>query len=164
MIIGPGNAGKSTLAVELGKILDLPVHHLDRIFWLPIWVAKDRELFIDEQKQLVAKESWIIEGDFKNSYDIRAKRVDTIIYLNVPRRLLIPRFFKRVYKYRGSTRPDMTEGNIEKVNFEYLRWLYRYDRSVPKELIERYRNSKAVYILEKPKEVENFLSNLQSKQ
>jgi adenylate kinase family enzyme len=163
MLIGPGNAGKSTLAVELGNILGLPVYHLDRIFWLPNWVAKDRELFINEQKQIVAKENWIIEGDFKNSYDIRAERADTIIFLNIPRRLLIPRFFKRVYKYRGRTRPDITEGNIEKVNLEYLKWLYNYDRNIPKELISKYRDSKTVYILDKPKEIEKFLLTLDPK-
>ncbi len=163
MLIGPGNAGKSTLAVELGKILGLPVFHLDRIFWLPNWIEKERQLFNEEQRSLVAKDRWIIEGDFYKSYDIRAERADTIIYLNVPRRLLIPRFFKRVYRYRGRTRPDMTAGNHEKVNIDYLKWLYYYDRNVPMTLVNKYRDSKEIYVFEKPREIEVFLRSLKSK-
>ena len=37
MIIGCGGAGKSTLARQLGEKLNLPVVHLDKLFWLPGW-------------------------------------------------------------------------------------------------------------------------------
>lgn len=35
MIVGSGGAGKSTLAKQLGEKLDIPVYHLDAIFWQP---------------------------------------------------------------------------------------------------------------------------------
>ena len=37
IIIGCGGAGKSTLARKLGEVLDLPVVHLDQLFWKPNW-------------------------------------------------------------------------------------------------------------------------------
>ena len=37
-IIGPGGAGKSTLARRLGERLGLPVIHLDAEHWRPGWV------------------------------------------------------------------------------------------------------------------------------
>jgi adenylate kinase family enzyme len=33
VIIGPLGAGKSTLALELGRMLGIPVHHLDWLYW-----------------------------------------------------------------------------------------------------------------------------------
>lgn len=33
IIIGSGGAGKSTLAKQLGEKLELPVIHLDALFW-----------------------------------------------------------------------------------------------------------------------------------
>lgn len=35
MLIGSGGSGKSTLARELGEKLNIPVYHLDVLFWKP---------------------------------------------------------------------------------------------------------------------------------
>ena len=33
IVIGPGGSGKSYFSKELSQILDIPVYHLDNIFW-----------------------------------------------------------------------------------------------------------------------------------
>ena len=43
VIIGSGGAGKSTLAQQLGARLDLPVIHLDALYWQPGWVETPRD-------------------------------------------------------------------------------------------------------------------------
>ena len=43
VIIGCGGAGKSTLARQLGKKLNIPVVHLDKLWWKPGWVESSRE-------------------------------------------------------------------------------------------------------------------------
>ena len=35
IVVGPGAAGKSTLAACLGEITGLPVIELDKLFWRP---------------------------------------------------------------------------------------------------------------------------------
>ena len=44
IIIGKPGSGKSTLALKLGKKLDLPVVHIDKIYWTEGWVKKNKAL------------------------------------------------------------------------------------------------------------------------
>ena len=61
LVIGSGGAGKSTLAVRLGKVLDLPVVHLDRLHWKPGWVEPDKTEWRETVSDLIAKDEWVIE-------------------------------------------------------------------------------------------------------
>ncbi len=45
MVVGPSGVGKSTLARGLGKVLNLPVVHLDKLYWRPGWVEPPEEEF-----------------------------------------------------------------------------------------------------------------------
>ena len=43
-VIGANGAGKSTFSKKLSEILNIPVYHLDSIYWLPNWehLAKEK--------------------------------------------------------------------------------------------------------------------------
>jgi len=160
MIIGPGNSGKSTLAVKLGKKLDLPVYHLDQYFWLSNWEPKEKGEWETDHLRLIKQDSWIVEGAFSSLYDIRAKHADTIIFMNLPRRIIIPRWVLRRIKYRGKTRPDMAEGNIEKLSMGYLKWLYSYNRKRAIDLLEKYQDAKNTFNLKSKKDIRKFLDQV----
>lgn len=57
LIIGPGGAGKSTLARALAAKRNLPVIHLDQHQWLPGWVNMDDDLWHTTVRELTARES-----------------------------------------------------------------------------------------------------------
>jgi len=44
-IIGPGGAGKSTLARQIGAALSLPVIHLDAHYWHEGWMETPKEVW-----------------------------------------------------------------------------------------------------------------------
>ena len=44
LVIGSPGAGKSTLSHQLAERTGLPLHHLDRMHWLPGWIERDRDV------------------------------------------------------------------------------------------------------------------------
>ncbi|MBZ5200928.1 topology modulation protein [Planomicrobium chinense] len=116
-------AGKSTFAAELGKKLDIPVYHLDSIYWKAGWIEADPEEFRAAQEKITAGDRWIIEGNYTASFDIRMKEADTFIYLEVPLSVCLYRVLKRWLTNLGKTRPDMAEGCPEKMEWAFLKFI-----------------------------------------
>ena len=85
VIIGCGGAGKSTLARQLGEKLRIPVVHLDKLFWRPGWVQVPKEEFDALLRAELAKEKWIMDGNFDRTIPERLARCDTVIYLDFSR-------------------------------------------------------------------------------
>lgn len=160
LIIGSGGAGKSTLALRLGEILQIPVVHLDRLYWKPGWVKTGKEEWREIVAREIEKEAWIMDGNFGGTLEMRAEAADTIIFLDIPRLRCIYRIFKRWAMYRNKHRPDMTPGCHEKVDLEFFMWVWGYPtRSKPeKELIlNQYADAKNIVRLRSNREIEEFL-------
>lgn len=84
-VIGNGGAGKSTLAMALGKRMGITVHHLDQVIWRPDWQAVSEAEFQHAHEELVNEESWIIEGvGYDSTIAGRFNRSDVIVYLDFP--------------------------------------------------------------------------------
>ena len=128
IIIGCGGAGKSTLAKHLGDKLNIPVVHLDKLFWKPGWVETSAAEFDKLHRQELAKEAWIMDGNFNRTMPERIARCDTIIYLDFSRIACIGGVVKRVLTTYGTVRPDMGEGCPERIDFEFLKWVWNYNR------------------------------------
>ncbi len=129
VIIGSGGAGKSTLARQLGERLDLPVYHLDQIYWRPHWQPITHTEFTNRQKTILKKSQWIVDGNYGGTVDLRFKKADTIIVLDLPTLTCLWGAFTRYWKYKNRTRPDMTPGNKEQLTWEYIRFILNYRRT-----------------------------------
>lgn len=116
-------AGKSTFARKLSEKMNIPVHHLDTAYWKSGWVEREREEFLHIQRQLVQGDTWIIEGNYASSMEIRLAQADTFIYLELPLRVCIYRALKRWIVNYGKTRPDMAEGCPEKMDKAFLKFI-----------------------------------------
>ena len=129
ILIGCGGAGKSTLARQLGEKLDIPVVHLDKLFWKPGWVQVSQEEFDAVLQVELEKEKWIMDGNFNRTMPQRIKRCDTIIYLDFSRLACLMGVVKRVLTTYGKVRPDMGEGCPERIDFEFLKWVWNYNKN-----------------------------------
>ena len=128
LIIGCGGAGKSTLARQLGEKMDLPVVHLDKLFWKPGWVESTKDEIDEKIRQEMAKPRWIMDGNYNRTMPERVKYCDTIIYLDFSRLACLMGVFKRVITTYGTVRPDMGEGCPERFDWEFLQWVWNYNR------------------------------------
>lgn len=164
-IIGSPGAGKSTFARRLGDITGIEVFHLDRLFWKPGWVETPREEWRALQQQLVQNESWIMDGHYGATMDIRIQAADTVIFLDLPRRVCLWRIAKRVIRYLGRTRSDMAEGCPEKIDLEFIRYTWGFRRreqaKIVRRLEEARREGKQVVRLGTRQQVKGYLAALQ---
>jgi adenylate kinase family enzyme len=129
MIFGIPGSGKSTFAVRLGHSLHLPVYHLDKYFYVRNWQERETEDFLRIQKELVEKETWIIDGNSTKTLDIRFSRADLVLYFRYNRLLCLWRIFKRLI-FKDHRISDRAEGCKGKAAFRLIRYLWGFDKRV----------------------------------
>lgn len=163
LVIGSPGAGKSTFAKRLHEAANLPVIHLDQLYWKPNWVETlDKEEWREKVEDVLRGGEWIIDGNYSGTLEMRLKKCDTVIYLDFPRTICTWRVFKRTLIYQNKTRPDMAKGCTEKFDWAFIKWTWAYPtRSKPnvEEILKRFGSEKAMIRLESNREVENFFVN-----
>ena len=161
MVVGCGGAGKSTLSVELCRLLGIEVIHLDRLFWKPGWASSENEEFDRKVADAAALPEWIIDGNYIRTMPIRLARADAVIYLDYPRLVCLWGVLVRQLQNRGRTRPDMAEGCPEKVDAEFLSWVWNFKKNHGKRELELLEQSgKPVLIFKRRAELKRFLHAL----
>jgi adenylate kinase family enzyme len=164
MIIGSGGAGKSTLSRQLGEITAIEVFHLDKLFWKPGWESISRDELVKKIEDILKQSSWIIDGNYRSTMDIRLKEADTIIYLDFSFWLCLWGIIKRRFMYRKKTRCDITEGCREKIDLEFFLWVLNFRRKNRNEILQKINfnsNEKKVYIFKNRKEVAKFIEDVE---
>jgi adenylate kinase family enzyme len=117
LVIGSAGSGKSTAARMIGKALGRPVYHMDReVFWLPGWVERDKADQLAQVARIVAKPTWVFEGNNSSSFAIREDRADLLIWLDLPLALRLWRVIRRNVRGWGTARPDMADECTERLS------------------------------------------------
>jgi adenylate kinase family enzyme len=162
MIIGCGGSGKSTLARQLGQKLGLPVVHLDQLFWTPGWVSISKDEFDRVHEAALAEEKWIMDGNFDRTIPKRLQRCDTVIYLDFSRFACLMGVLKRVLSTYGKVRPDMGEGCPERMDLDFLKWVWNFNKNKRERIYGLLKEAEGVQviILKKRRMVKKFLSEL----
>lgn len=93
MIFGIPGSGKSTFSLKLSRLLNLPLFHLDKYFFVRGWKEGNYEEFLQIQRGLVDQDSWVIDGNATKSFEMRFSRADTVIYFRFNRILCLWRIF-----------------------------------------------------------------------
>lgn len=169
LLLGSGCAGKTTLALELGQRLKLPVTHLDSLHWTPGWNAAPKAAFERKLKAALARPAWIIDGSYFSSLAQRLRRADTVVYLDYSRWTCFYRLLKRRIQYRASrglTRPGMPEGCPERIFGAYAWWLLRYpDLQRPRVLQAVAAQSRSLQFvrLQSPAQAEAWFRSLKAR-
>ena len=145
LIVGCGGAGKSTLARAMGERFGLPVVHLDRLWWLPGWVERDRSEFDALLAAELAKPAWVMDGNYRRTFAWRLQCADLCIYLDVDPAACLQSVRDRARQYAGRTRPDMTPGCPERVDPEFAQWIQDFNANTRPLMLQTMRDSGVPY-------------------
>lgn len=148
IVIGPGASGKSTLAARLGEITGLPVVELDKVFWrdgLDGLVATPRDEWVEIQREMVARDAWILDGDLGpyDAIEIRLAAADAVVFLDFS-------VWKCAWRAIRRARERM----------DFWMWLLRYwrvSRPFLMNAISKHARGAKVYVLRDAGTVQRFL-------
>jgi adenylate kinase family enzyme len=142
LVIGCCGAGKSTFSKELSSKLNLPLVHLDRLFWQPGWIQQEDRVFAELLQTELDRDRWIIDGNYLKSLPLRLEYSDTIIFLDLNRWICTWRVLKRWLLQEGSQAP----GCPQKVDWPFLKYVFwDYRQSHRRKVIElKERSSNTV--------------------
>lgn len=168
LVIGvSAGSGKSTFARALGRAHQIKVHHLDTLFWEEGWVQAEQDAFVQKQQLITEEPSWIIEGNYTGSLDVRLERADAIYYLEISRFVCLYRVLKRWVKNIGKIRPDL--GQKEKMDWEFVRFILNTYHKRKKNMRERLKeiadtSDRKVVILRGRRCINRYLEKLQNEE
>ncbi|MGT2831928.1 AAA family ATPase [Streptococcus halotolerans] len=157
IIIGCPGSGKSTLARRLAELTKLPLHHLDLMNWNADKTTVEPDVFLERQKTVLKQDSWIIDGNYGSTLDLRFEACDTIIFLDFPLDTCIEGVTKRI----GTVRPDMPWVETE-IDLEFLDFIKQFpEKSRPNilALMDRFPQKKVYHLISR-EESEAFLQNI----
>jgi adenylate kinase family enzyme len=121
-ILGPSNAGKSTLAVALSKKRGIPAVHLDQLHYLPgtDWQPRPEAEFAALHDLAIQEERWIIEGSYSRLMPQRLVRSTGVIVITSNSWLRFLRYLKRTL----ANQPDRA-GSLQRAK-DRIKWRMVY--------------------------------------
>lgn len=165
LIIGCNASGKTTMARKLSEKLNLPLIHLDKLYWRDNWTHATDEEFDKLLEEELKKDEWIIEGNIKRTLPKRLKYCDTVIYLDFSSFVCVLNAIKRLIQSHNKSRPDMGGECIEKFNLKGLKFINSIWSFNTKNRKDYYKmisqeNQIKVIILKNRKQVNEYLKNI----
>ena len=106
-IVGGAGSGKTTLADNLGKQLNLPVVHIDGINYFANWEERNKA---ERDKIIIEKaneDKWVIEGTYRSTLEYRMQRADLIIFLRYSTFSLLKGTLSRWIKNKGKEKTEI---------------------------------------------------------
>ncbi|GLQ15815.1 adenylate kinase [Maritalea porphyrae] len=164
LIVGCSGSGKSTLGRRVGAKLGLPVVHMDQHFFRTGWEIKPDHEWNAIVDELVAGDSWVMDGNYSNTFERRIKRADTVIFLDFPTWFCVYRVLKRWLTHLGKTRIDAAPGCPEKMDFEFLSYVVNYNRRSKPKMLKIMQGFDGEFVrLKSVKAIDAFVAQLDEK-
>ena len=161
-MIGSGGSGKTTLARRIAARLNIELIHLDSLYWRPGWVETPKAEWLKILEEIVERDTWIMDGNYSGTLELRIRACDSVIFLDMPRRICLWRVAKRLLLNWNKTRPDMADNCRERFNPGFMLWIWGYRKRTRPKVLAMLRQSpgKNIVVLRSQREIEEFLAGL----
>ena len=157
IVIGCPGSGKSTFSRALRDRLNLPLYYLDMIWHKPDKTNVSREEFDEKLSSILKEESWIIDGNFNRTLEMRMQACDTVFLLDFPVDVCLSGVESRI----GKKREEMPWVE-EEFDPEFKEWIINFGNDkLPYiyQLLEKY-NDKNIVIFKSRSDISEYLSRL----
>ena len=158
IIIGCPGSGKTTFAEKLRDKIDLPLFYLDAIWHKPDRTHISREEYDIRLGEILALDSWIIDGNYSRTIERRLVACDTVFLFDLPTEVCLDGAISRL----GTKRYDMPwidteldpllKQNIEEFPEKYLPDIYS--------LLDKHKDGKEIIIFKSRKDADKFIESL----
>lgn len=158
IVIGSPGAGKSTFARQLRDKTGLPLYYLDMIWHLPDRTTITKEEFDRKLKDILNTDSWIIDGNYGRTIEMRLKSCDTVFLLDYPLDVCLAGAKACVGKKREEI-PWVEEEFDE----EFRQWIIEFPKTkLPQiyELLEQYNAEKEIHIFRSRDDAKKYLESI----
>ena len=100
IVIGCPGSGKTTFAQKLRDKTGLPLYYLDAIWHKPDKTHIPREEFDARMAEILPTDSWIIDGNYSRTIEMRMRACDTVFFFDLPTQVCLEGAAARVGKAR----------------------------------------------------------------
>ena len=171
LVVGTSGSGKTTLAKKLSKILKIKDIELDALFWKENWVQSEQGEFREKIQNAIKNEKgYVIHGNYNKVKDLTWGNVETVIWLDYSRFIVMWRVLKRTIS-RMITQEELWSGNKETFKNSFLAkdaivlWAWNTYKKRREQyslmLKENPFKIKEFIVLKKPREAEALLKKIE---
>lgn len=158
IVVGCPGSGKSTFARKLQEKTGLPLYYLDMIWHKPDKTTLTKEEFDEKLHELIARDEWIIDGNYSRTLEPRLQACDTAFVFDLPLEVCLAGAQARV----GTKRIDMPWEETE-LSQEFLNYILSFSQQqLPRllQLARQYSSQKQVVFFRSRQECDDFFKSL----
>ena len=161
LVIGCPGAGKTYFSKRLSKILNLPLVHMDNLYWNKDKTSVDLDTLKARLQPYLEKEEWIIDGNYHKTLEMRLPYASDVFVLDLPRKECIQGILDRIDRPRD----DIPWVEREDDATELIAWTADYGFRTKDEEIALLNKNKhiKVHVINSRKEMNEYLEKLAKK-
>ena len=156
IVIGCPGSGKTTFAEKLQKKTGLPLFYLDAIWHRPDRTHISREEYDARLAEILALDSWIIDGNYSRTIECRLSACDTVFLFDLPVEICLEGAISRLGKKRYEM--PWTDTELDPKFKEEIEQFPGKNLPAIYELLEKYKENKTLVIFKSREAADAFLN------
>lgn len=162
VVTGLAGSGKSTFSRALAARTGLPIVYLDLAYWKPGWTHPTEAEWCAKQREVLAGDEWIADGNYHDTLDLRLELADSVVVLDLPWWQCSARALRRGFEMPGELPEGCPYSRFHRWRDEWQLagriWLHRRDEPEhERRTIAEHASRVAVHVLRSQREVDAFL-------